>query len=255
MDNSPSWDVPLQRVEPVPAGAFRRRDLEHADASERPTDVDYGRYVRLAAAYRDHGYADGLDVHQFAVEDPLTNALLAASEDALGRIARELGESPQPHEAEVARLRGALSLLHADGLFHSFDVHGGSLIRGGSVAGLIPLVVPDLPQAQELIDTATGPRFRIEELGLVPSYDLTGPLFDPSRYWRGPAWFNITWLLRRGLTDHGAAGLAEGLRAGMLDAAARSGFREYVDPRTAEGRGAHHFSWTAAVVLDLLTTT
>ncbi|MEB3371460.1 MGH1-like glycoside hydrolase domain-containing protein [Saccharopolyspora mangrovi] len=255
MDNSPSWDVPLQRVEPVPAGEFRRRDLEHADASERPTDLDYGRYVRLAATYRDHGYADGLDVHEFAVEDPLTNSLLAVSEDALARIARELGESPQPHEEEVARLRDALPLLHTDGLFHSFDVHGGSLIRGGSVAGLVPLVVPGLPQAQELVDTATGPRFRVDELGLVPSYDLTDPLFDPSRYWRGPAWFNITWLLQRGLTDRGATDLARTLRGGMLEAATRSGFREYVDPRTAEGRGAHHFSWTAAVVLDLLTTT
>ncbi|MEV4646713.1 hypothetical protein [Saccharopolyspora sp. NPDC049357] len=251
MDNSPSWDAPLRRVEPVPAGEFRRRDLDHADAAERPTDADYGRYVRLAATYRDHGYADGLDVHEFAVEDPLTNALLAASEDALARIAEELGEDPRPHVAEVSRLRDALAQLHADGLFHSRDVHGGELIRGGSVAGLVPLVVPGLPQAPELIATITGPRFRAAELGVVPSFDLTDPLHDASRYWRGPAWFNIGWLLRRGLARHGATDLAEVLRGGMLNTATRSGFREYVDPTTGEGRGAHHFSWTAAVVLDL----
>ncbi|RRO14244.1 hypothetical protein EIL87_21140 [Saccharopolyspora rhizosphaerae] len=254
MDNSPSWDAPLQRVEPVPPTEFQRRDLDHADASERPTDADYGRYVRLAATYRDHGYADGLQVHEFAVEDPVTNSLLAASEAALVRIAQELGEPAHPHEAEVARIRDALPLLLEDGLFHSYDVHGGDLVRGGSVAGLVPLVVPGLPQAQDLIATATGPRFRAEELGVVPSWDLTDPLFDPSRYWRGPAWFNITWLLQRGLDDHGAPELAQVLRTGMLTAANRSGFREYIDPRTCEGKGAHHFSWTAAVVLDLLAT-
>lgn len=253
MDNSPSWDAPLQRVEPVPADEFRRRDLDHADAAERPTNVDYGRYVRLAATYRDHGYADGLDVHEFAVEDPLTNALLAVSEDALARIAEELGEDPGPHAAEVSRLRDALAQLYADGLFHSRDVHGGELIRGGSVAGLVPLVVPGLPQAPDLIATATGPRFRAAELGVVPSFDLTDPRHDASRYWRGPAWFNIGWLLRRGLIRHGATELAETLRGGMLRTATRSGFREYVDPTTGEGRGADRFSWTAAVVLDLVS--
>ncbi|MFG2605654.1 hypothetical protein ACGFT2_19240 [Streptomyces sp. NPDC048514] len=59
MDNSPCWDAPLARVTPAPARSFRRADLDHGAAGDRPTDLDYGRYVRLAAAYRDAGYADG----------------------------------------------------------------------------------------------------------------------------------------------------------------------------------------------------
>ncbi|MFF7048606.1 hypothetical protein ACFY94_09615 [Streptomyces griseorubiginosus] len=59
MDNSPAWDLPLSRVAPAPARSFRRADLDHGAAEDRPTDLDYGRYVRLAADYRDAGYRDG----------------------------------------------------------------------------------------------------------------------------------------------------------------------------------------------------
>ncbi|WP_374205170.1 hypothetical protein [Streptomyces sp. TRM72054] len=43
--------------------SFRRADLDHGRADDRPTDVDHGRYGRLAAA----GYADV--EHAFGVED------------------------------------------------------------------------------------------------------------------------------------------------------------------------------------------
>ncbi len=90
MDNSPCWDAPLARVTPAPARSFRRADLDHGAPEDRPTDLDYGRYVRLAADYRDGGYADGGRA-SFAVEDPAFNALLIASEYALARIAARAG--------------------------------------------------------------------------------------------------------------------------------------------------------------------
>ncbi|MFC7343507.1 MGH1-like glycoside hydrolase domain-containing protein [Saccharopolyspora griseoalba] len=255
MDNSPAWDPALARVRPVSMRRYRRRDLDHADASQRPTDEDYGRYVRLVETYRDSGYADRPEVHEFAVEDPLTNALLAASEEAMAGIADEVGAPAAPHLAELARLREAMvARLFSGGLFHPFDVRSGELTEVGSVAGLVPLVVPDLPVAEELIATATGPRFRAGELGVVPSFDLTDERFDPARYWRGPAWFNIGWLIRRGLLTHGASKLAEVLRSGYLEVAERAGFREYADPHRATGLGAHRFAWTAALTLDLIET-
>lgn len=58
MDNSPTWDGPLSRITPAPARSFRRADLAHGAPEDRPTDLDYGRYVRLAADYRDGGYGD-----------------------------------------------------------------------------------------------------------------------------------------------------------------------------------------------------
>ncbi|MDI3419380.1 MGH1-like glycoside hydrolase domain-containing protein [Streptomyces luteolus] len=260
MDNSPCWDGPLARIEPAEPGTFRRADLDHGAATDRPTDLDYGRYVRLAAEYRDAGYDDAAAPHGFAVEDPNFNALFIASEYALAEIAAEVGAAPAGHLARAERLTRALldRLWDAEaGVFRCRDLHAGGdgLIPETSVAGLVPLIVPGLPGpvVDALLRTLTGPHFALgDRTGLAPSYDLRGHAFDPSRYWRGPAWFNINWLIERGLRLQGVPERADALRSAFLRSAAGSGYAEYVDPLTGEPRGARRFGWTAALTLDLL---
>ncbi|MCF0078957.1 MGH1-like glycoside hydrolase domain-containing protein [Streptomyces lomondensis] len=266
MDNSPCWDRPLSRVTPAPARSFRRADLEHGAPEDRPTDLDYGRYVRLAADYRDGGYADepyreapaGRRPGGFAVEDPAFNALLIASEHALARIAQELGAAGAARQARAERLTAVLVERlwePAAGMFLCRDVRAGELIPERGVSGLIPLLLPTLPRdlAATLVRTVCGPHFGLGgSTRLVPSYDLLGEAFDPHRYWRGPAWFNTNWLLERGLRLHGERGRADALRKGILHTAGASDFAEYVDPYTAQACGATGFGWTAALTLDLL---
>ncbi|MFD7435774.1 hypothetical protein [Streptomyces sp. NPDC059861] len=252
MDNSPCWDAPLARVTPAPARSFRRADLDHGAPEDRPTDLDYGRYVRLAADYRDGGYAAGGG--DFAVEDPAFNALLIASEHALARIAGELGAPGTARRARAERLTDVLVERLWDpaaGMFLCRDLRAGAPIPERAVSGLVPLLLPALPRdvAAALVRTLDGPHFGAR---LVPSYDLLGAAFDPHRYWRGPAWFNTSWLLERGLRAHGATARADALRDATIDTADASGFAEYVDPHTGEACGATGFSWTAALTLDLL---
>ncbi|MFD9292561.1 hypothetical protein ACFWBV_30635 [Streptomyces sp. NPDC060030] len=257
MDNSPSWDGPLRRVEPAAPHSYRRADLQHGAPTERPTDLDYGRYVRLAADYRNGGYADAGREHAFAIEDPCVNALLIVSEHTLARIAEEAGADPEPHRIRAKHLTDVLVdrlWSPADGMFLCRDLVNDELIAERGVAGLVPLVVPGLPQdvVDALVHTATGPRFRLGKVPMAPSYDLTGAAFDPSRYWRGPAWFNTNWLLERGLRQYGHGSAADALRSAMLGAAGTSGFAEYVDPFTGQAHGSRNFGWTAALTLDLL---
>ena len=256
MDNSPCWDRPLSRVTPAPARSFRRADLDHGSPEDRPTDLDYGRYVRLATDYRDRGYADGPG--EFAVEDPAFNALLIASEYALARIVRELGAAGQGRQDRAERLTAALVERlwePSAGMFLCRDVRAGELIPERGVSGLVPLLLPNLPHdlAATLVRTVCGPHFGLGgTTRLVPSYDLLGDAFDPHRYWRGPAWFNTNWLLERGLRLHGERGRADALRRGILHTAGASEFAEYVDPHTGQACGATGFGWTAALTLDLL---
>lgn len=256
MDNSPCWDAPLARVTPAPARSFRRADLDHGAPEDRPTDLDYGRYVRLATDYRDGGYADGAG--DFAVEDPSFNALLIASEHALARIAEELGATGTARQARARRLTATLIERLWDparNMFLCRDVRGGGLVPERAASGLIPLLLPHLPRdiASTLIRTTESAHFGLgTSTRLVPSYDLLGEAFDPHRYWRGPAWFNTNWLLERGLRTHGERRRADALRQAVLDIAHSSDFAEYVDPYTGEACGATGFSWTAALSLDLL---
>ncbi|MFE9390857.1 hypothetical protein [Streptomyces sp. NPDC006784] len=268
MDNSPCWDGPLARIEPADPASFRRADLAHGSVGDRPTDLDYGRYVRLAAEYREHGYRDTAAAHPFAVEDPGFNALLIASDYALARIAEELHGDAALHRGRAAsRTEALVRRLWSPrtGQFHCRDLragaasggdgHGGALLPERSAAGLLPLVAPGLPRplVETLLSTAEGDHFGLgTRVRLLPSYDLRGAGFDRNRYWRGPAWFNVNWLLERGLREHGEHTRAEVLRAEVLHAAAASGFAEYLDPYTGQGHGARDFSWTAALALDLL---
>ncbi|MED7824394.1 trehalase family glycosidase [Streptomyces chiangmaiensis] len=256
MDNSPVWDAPLSRIAPAPAHSFRRADLDHGTPEDRPTALDYGRYVRLAADYRDGGYADGAGA--FAVEDPAFNALLIASEHALARIARELGATGTARHARAERLTAALMDRlwdPAKGMFLCRDVREGALVPERSVSGLVPLLLPALPRqiAAALVRTLRGPHFGLGgATRLVPSYDLLGEAFDRHRYWRGPAWFNTGWLVERGLGAHGEQATADALREALVVTADTTDFAEYVDPYTGEGCGALGFGWTAALTLDLL---
>ena len=261
MDNSPAWDGPLSRVTPIEATDFTRRDLEHGAAADRPTDADYGRYIRLAAGYRDLGYQDSrwpTFADTFAVEDPGFNALFATAEHVMAEIATELSWPilAAEHRANAGRVTDALVNTLWDkesGFFFPHDVLVGGLVPQFSCSGLLPLMLPDLPVAGELLQTASGPRFGLGIALGVPSYDLTAADFDPAKYWRGPAWFNVGWLVHRGLLTHGERAHARRLRSDLLDTAWRTDFAEYADPLTGEGHGARAFGWTAALTVDLLS--
>jgi hypothetical protein len=263
MDNSPAWDPALSDVVPDLALLHRygRRDLAAVRSAHRPTDEDYGRYLAIAERYRAEGYGDGrlAEGFPFLVECPAFNAIRGAAEHALAGLAALVGADPQPHRTRAAALTRALVDRLYDprtGLFHALDLRTGVRSPARCIAGLIPLILPDLPAevAEALVAQARSDRFGVAGQAALPapSYDRTAADFDPLRYWRGPVWINVNWLLWLGLTRHGYAGPAAALRTGMLDLVARSGSAEYFHPVTGAGIGSPAFSWTAALVLDLL---
>lgn len=248
MDNSPAWDRPLRAVR-TGASGFTRRDLDSVSADERPTDRDYAQYIELATAYRDSGYTDP---GAFEVEDPLFNAAYGLAESTLAKIANTLGLDAEPHEREAEAITLAMvEHLFDGGLFQARDVRTGELTDTASAAGLTPLILPGLPAdvAEVLIATALD-RFQIKDLPL-PSYAPDTPEFDPARYWRGPSWINVSWLVWQGLKDR-RPDLAATLADSVLSAVVKSGFREYFDPYTLRGHGCRDFSWSAALVLDMV---
>jgi glycogen debranching enzyme len=256
LDNSPAWDAPLAAVR-LPAGGvepYERRDRRHVDASERPSDDDYDRFVHLARAYRDGGYADDGE-SEFLVEDPLFNSIWLWSTHALAEIAELIGEDAGPFREGAAAIHAALLARLWDGeRFRALDLGSGRRLETRTIQGLVPLLDPDLPEdaVTRLVAELESPHFRGPAGIGVASSDLLAPTFERRRYWRGPVWANLNWLLSRALRGHGRDHAARALQRTTLGLVERSGMREYFDPVTGDGLGAQDFSWTAAAVIDML---
>ena len=84
---------------------------------------------------------------------------------------------------------------------------------------------------------------------LVPSTAPHEPSYEPERYWRGPVWPHINWMICEGLSDYGFDDLSQQIRMQTLDLISKLGFYEYYHPLGESGLGGSSFSWTAAVCL------
>ena len=87
---------------------------------------------------------------------------------------------------------------------------------------------------------------------IVPSHDPADPRFDSKRYWRGPAWLVVNYMIADGLAQAGETAVAERIRESSLELIAESGFAEYYDPISGEPLGGGRFTWTAAMVLEFV---
>jgi glycogen debranching enzyme len=262
-DDSPAWDSPLANIplgeHPVPE--YRRVDLTMVAAHERPTRADYDYYVLLVECFKRRRYDEAaMREHcPFAVEDVLFNVLLVRSGEDLAAIAEVIGEDPTVERERAARTAAALDeRLWSEnaGCYVGYDRREGRQVSARLAAGFTPLFagVPSDERAARMVPELTSVHFWPPEGSGVPvaSYDRLAPAFEPRRYWRGPVWVNINWLLWEGLRRYGYERQAAELRDRTLWLVADQGFFEYFDPLTREGLGSPSFSWTAALVLDLL---
>jgi glycogen debranching enzyme len=256
-DNSPEWDGPFARVPETTTTTIRRRDTGHVDAAMRPTDAEYRRYIHLVDMYRDLGWQPSpmLSATPFRVADVGTNAILLAAENALLALAPVYGTHGLEHaiQARIGRLsQGLAGLWHEEkGWFLSRDLITGKPIPVRTSAGLLPLLtgIPTPAQVRQMQAVAT------EHLGSV-AFGMASTLptevgFEPRRYWRGPVWAIMNWMIAEGFARHGCPGAAERIRTDTVAAISRHGFGEYFDPTTGASLGGEAFSWTAAIYLLL----
>jgi hypothetical protein len=258
MDNSPLWDAVLKHSDHMRHQGFIRRDTINVDASQRPSDRDYEHYVALASSYRDRGYDDAqLAGYPFIVEDPLFNSVLLDAERCLGQIADLLGHDAAGHEDAARALSEAMNAVlwnEERGVFGGRDVVGEAPLSELTIGSLAPLLDPWLPadRRHRTLAFARSDAFTAGCAYPLPTMAATSPQFNRVRYWRGPMWASTNWLIWVAARIAGDRALADVIARSTVEAARRSGFREYYDPVSGDGLGARDFSWSAALVLDLL---
>jgi hypothetical protein len=256
-DNSVDWDEAFERVPTDGIAPYVRRDTQHADPAHRPTKAQYDRYLWLVEHFRALGW-DNTRLHDaspFQVVDPGFNAILLRACADLADLAEALGA---PEIAAENRRFAARGLAAMDGLWS--EPHGqylcrdrvaGAPIDSASVGGLLAAFAA-IPPARAAAIGATIDRLAGAARFAVPSHDPADPRFDAQRYWRGPVWLVVNYMIADGLARAGETGAADRITASSLELIRASGFAEYYDPRDGSPLGGGRFTWTAAMVLEFL---
>jgi hypothetical protein len=246
---------------------YQRHDLKHVeDPAERPTHLEYDRYLWLVHLLKQANYTDEVIQRDFPFQigDVLMSAIFAAANQSLANLAAALGQ-PQSEISELqewaSRSGRAVEAAWdaALDLALDWDANIDQPVPVQTCAGLAPLIVPDLSSdlLQQVVTRMSGPGFA-GATGLayrvLPSTVPGSPGFHARSYWRGPAWPFFNWLIWWSLLQHGQVEEAAALRAanlGLLEQP-EAQFAEYFDPFTAEPLGSREQSWTAAVTIDWL---
>jgi glycogen debranching enzyme len=136
-------------------------------------------------------------------------------------------------------------VVGGDGLTHRIPISDGAM----------PLLVTSDPaHAQRSLTSLVDPRL----FGGAP-YGPTNvaqshPSYDPSSYWRGPAWPNMSYLLWLAAIRWDSNQLADQIASHTVAGAQISGWAEYWNPHTGSGLGAAPQSWTTlAATMDRQT--
>lgn len=254
-DNSVDWDDAFARVPTEGIAPYTRRDTQHAAAEHRPTKEHYDRYLWLVEHFRalDWDTARLHDASPFQIVDPGFNAILIRSAADLADLADSLGEAGHAAENRAYAARGiaAMESLWSEehGQYLCCDRVTGALVDSQSVGGLLAAFaqIPTDRAARiaETIDSH-GTRFR------VASHTPHDPRFQVKRYWRGPVWLVVNYMIADGMARAGLKEPARAITQASLDLIRAAGFAEYYDPNSGEPLGGGRFTWTAAMVLEFL---
>jgi hypothetical protein len=260
-DNSPVWDQTMKLIQPdeeiLPD--YQRKDTQLISQDERPTKEDYDRYLYLVELYRNQAYDEGWirDNSPFRIIDPLFNAILCKSNLAMIEIANVLGYDSTQFTQWFEETRiGMNSILWNEdiGIYQAMDLDAERKIEAYSMSGLLPIFgkIPSGNQVDRLLSTYRKEFIRDGVFRSCPAYPPTRQEFSPVKYWRGPIWINMNWMLWRGFRDYGMDQIANDICRQTLQLITEHGFFEYFEPKGEDGYGTSQFSWSAALTIDFL---
>lgn len=263
-DNSPLWDESLDRIE-IRSGdlpAYQRKDTSLADAAERPTNAQYDRYVYLLLLGKKYQY-DGPEIaaeSPFLIQDDMMNAILIRSNQGLINVGKKLGlDTGELEEWQQQSLKSFREKCWNEeiGLFTSYDLRAEKQIVEKEIGGLVPLFAGIPSPEQAIRMNGYLEQLRQRELYLTPTFDVDSPKFDSRRYWRGPIWPHMNWMIYHGLLNYGFQETAATVKQDTLDLVEQFGFFEYFEPQKSiarsltHGYGGDRFSWTSSTIMDL----
>jgi hypothetical protein len=255
MDNSPAYDGLKETILKTLPSDFvppPRADTKRVPHWQRPSDDYYRFYWGLIALFRACRWDQRRMMRRspFLVADVLFNSVWCKANADLAQLAGLLGKTADQKRFlawsdQTSRALKRDCWDRTSGFFLAQDLRGGRPIETRTIAGFMPLYAGAATPAMgdALIEHLMDRRAFYYHLG-VPSASFQTTDFDRHRYWRGPVWINMHWLLSQGLRQYGYFDIASKLVEKSRRLVATEGYWEYYDPFTGKGLGASYFSWS-----------
>jgi hypothetical protein len=256
----PWWIRGLQKTKLEFIVGRMRLDTRYVPSHQRPTNIEALALFSVQRRLRRKAYDINkiLNHTLFAIEDLAYNCILIRANEHLKQIAKTLStDIPEDLRKSIELSPKTLEELWDPFTeqYYPRDFVTHRLIKQPTIESLLPLYAGCISKERAALLVKTlenehmfGPAFP------VPSTPLNSPWFDPNRYWQGPSWVNMNWLIIDGLHRYGYADHAEALRESTLELVQKHGFFEYFNPINGNPLGAANFSWTAALSIDLAKT-
>ena len=270
LDNTPPWmsrirehqmPVWIRAVDTLRLGPLFnifRRDTKFIPAEQRLHTVDalvlYSTQRRLRR--KNYDTSRILSHSLFTIEDINFNAIFIRANQHLQDIAACLKKTlPEELTTNMKRTEKALEALWDpySSQYCSREFVSHQLIKIPSIGTLLPLYAGTISKerAKQLVQKLEDEN-QFGTTYPIPTVPLNSEWFSKTRYWQGPTWVNTNWLIIDGLRRYGFYDHAEALKESTLDMVRLSGFYEYFSAIDGQPSGAENFSWTAALVVDLL---
>ncbi len=239
-DNSPRFDDVLHVPLDISMSDHLARRLELVDAN-RVCNFDAAQCMK----------------RHFWVKDVPFNAILIENVRLLSKLSERSGDHALQAWAatNASLLESAMrERLFADGVFWSaVAIEDYELLRVDTWARFAPLFAglytPE--EARALVDQDLfNPDTFWSPYG-VRTVSKQEESYRPEGYWRGSVWMAPHWFVYRGLVRYGFLEEAKRIREVSEKLLTQSGFREYFNPETGEGYGAHSFTW-GALITDMI---
>lgn len=270
LDNTPPWMYELNQhqmptwirlVEALKLDSvisLFRRDSPLVMPGERLSTIDGLALYSIQRRLRRKRYDINaiLRHSHLSIEDVNFNAIFIRNNQLLKDIARVI-KKPLPDDLKdrMKKTEEAFEKLWDaySGQYYSRNFTTHKLIKVPSIGTLLPLYSGAITKerADKLVELLTDNK-QFWSRYPVPSVPVKSEWFHQHRYWQGPTWINTNWLIVNGLKRLGFDKEAGHIQEQTIKLAVKSGLSEYFSPKDGSPAGVENFSWSAALVLDLL---
>lgn len=271
LDNAPSWMKQIHKhhkpfwISACSTLGFTgllekmRKDTHFVPARERIDTVDalllYYHVRKLITAHYDNEKL--LKSSRISTEDVAYNSILIRANQQLRTIAAEINvEVPGWLHKRMRKAQSALENLWDEHkqMYFDRDFRTQTLIHEPTIGRYLPLYSGAISKkrAEQLAHELQ--KEQNDTLYPIASVPTTSHYFSHHRYWQGPTWINTNWMIIDGLKRYGYTELAQNITLRTLELVSIHGPYEYFSPIDGTPAGAHQFSWSAALALDLAKT-